>query len=83
MAKGVIDFPLAQGTGLLRDRADADKEQTWSPLMWSRHSSGSDQDGIVLLPDLDARLAQRNERNSVISPSDKTSARLTASPPWP
>jgi hypothetical protein len=68
LAKGMIDFPLTQRTVLLRDRADADKEQILEPLMWSRHSSGSGQDGIVLLPDLDARLARRNERNGVISP---------------
>ncbi len=36
-------------------RNETDKPCTWIVV----HSSGSDQDGIVLLPDLDAKLAQR------------------------
>lgn len=36
-------------------RNDSGKRRTWIVV----HSSGSDQDGIVLLPDLDAKLAQR------------------------
>jgi uncharacterized RmlC-like cupin family protein len=36
-------------------RNESDKPCTWIVV----HSSGSDQDGIVLLPDLDAKLAQR------------------------
>jgi len=36
-------------------RNESDKPCTWIVV----HSSGSDQDGIVLLPELDAKLAQR------------------------
>ena len=36
-------------------RNESDKLCTWIVV----HSSGSDQDGIVLLPELDAKLAQR------------------------
>ena len=38
-------------------RNESGKQCTWIVV----HSSGSDQDGIVLLPDLDAQLAQRME----------------------
>jgi len=36
---------------------ESGKQCTWIVV----HSSGSDQDGIVLLPDLDAKLARRLE----------------------
>jgi hypothetical protein len=36
------------------------KRHFWGELLrHQQHSSGSDQDGIVLLPELDATLAQR------------------------
>lgn len=42
------------------DVPHAPRNESGKPCTWIVvHSSGSDQDGIVLLPDLDARLAQR------------------------
>ena len=42
------------------DMPHAPRNESGKPCTWIVvHSSGSDQDGIVLLPDLDARLAQR------------------------
>ena len=43
-----VDVPRAP-------RNESGKPCTWTVV----HSSGSDQDGIVLLPELDAKLAQR------------------------
>jgi uncharacterized RmlC-like cupin family protein len=42
------------------DVPHAPRNESGKPCTWIVvHSSGSDQDGIVLLPDLDAQLAQR------------------------
>ena len=42
------------------DMPHAPRNESAKPCTWIVvHSSGSDQDGIVLLPELDARLAQR------------------------
>jgi uncharacterized RmlC-like cupin family protein len=42
------------------DVPHAPRNESGKPCTWIVvHSSGSDQDGIVLLPELDARLAQR------------------------
>ena len=42
------------------DVAHAPRNENGKPCTWIVvHSSGSDQDGIVLLPELDAKLAQR------------------------
>jgi uncharacterized RmlC-like cupin family protein len=42
------------------DMPHAPRNESGKPCTWIVvHSSGSDQDGIVLLPELDARLAQR------------------------
>jgi uncharacterized RmlC-like cupin family protein len=42
------------------DVPHAPRNESGSPCTWIVvHSSGSDQDGIVLLPELDAKLAQR------------------------
>jgi uncharacterized RmlC-like cupin family protein len=42
------------------DVPHAPRNESGKPCTWIVvHSSGSDQDGIVLLPDLDAKLAQR------------------------
>src|SRR5262252_9848934 len=42
------------------DMPHAPRNESGNPCAWIVvHSSGSDQDGIVLLPDLDAQLAQR------------------------
>ena len=42
------------------DVPHAPRNESGKPCIWIVvHSSGSDQDGIVLLPDLDAKLAQR------------------------
>jgi uncharacterized RmlC-like cupin family protein len=41
----------------------APSNESGKPCTWIVvHSSGSDQDGIVLLPDLDRKLAQRMGR---------------------
>jgi uncharacterized RmlC-like cupin family protein len=42
------------------DMPHAPRNESGKPCTWLVvHSSGSDQDGIVLLPELDATLAQR------------------------
>jgi len=42
------------------DMPHAPRNESGKPCTWIVvHSSGSDQDGIVLLPDLDAKLAER------------------------
>lgn len=44
------------------DIPHAPRNESGKPCTWIVvHSSGSDQDGIVLLPELDARLAQRTQ----------------------
>jgi uncharacterized RmlC-like cupin family protein len=47
------------------DMPHAPRNESGRPCTWIVvHSSGSDQDGIVLLPDLDAELAHRLEQRS-------------------